>query len=84
MSDARRLRTRLSCLGVFYIGSSRICCLVLLLQEYCLWIVGMLASLLVLVFLSDFNYLRFVSASAVVLCLLYFVYLLFKVRFSLL
>ena len=83
MSDARCLRTRLSCLGVFCIGSSRFCCLVLLLQEYCLWIVGMLASLLVLVFLSDFTFLRFVSASAVVFCLLYFVYLLFSVRFSL-
>ena len=84
MFDGRCLRTRLSCLGVFYIGSSRFCYLVLLPEEYCLWIAGLLASLLALVYLSDFTFLRFVSAAAVVFCLLYVVCLLFGFWFSLL
>ena len=71
MLYGRCLRTRLSCLGVFYIGSFRFCCLVLLLQEYCLWIVGLLVSLLALVYLSDFTFLCFVSASAVVLFVIF-------------
>ena len=67
MFDGRCLRTRLSFLGVFYICSSRFCYLVLLPEEYCLWIAGLLASLLALVYLSDFMFLRFVCGCSYVL-----------------